>query len=187
MYQSRAVGSVRLIIIIISFILILNLLFQTLSDPQFIAQNDNSLGAILNFHFFYPHELVLFLLTVIVPAIYYGFIRGVRFYEKGIIYNKGLPFFNATILYRDIEKYEVVHPKYLLSVTEKGTADTHLFSIAQLDRVVAILDQSGIKGDLGSSSISDHKAKRKLILFFFAFGILAALIQYSGLIRYLLR
>jgi hypothetical protein len=186
-YQSRAIGSVRLTIILLSFILLLNLFFQTMSDPHFLERGDNSLASILSFHWFYPQEIIIYLLTVLIPTLYYSFIRGVRFFEKGVIYNKGLPFFNSTILYRDIEKYEVVHPKYLLAITEKETKDAHLFSISQLDRVVALLDQSGIKGDLGSYSVSDHSAKKKLILLFFIFGVFTALIQYSGVVRYLFR
>ena len=186
-YQSRAIGSVRLTIILLSFILFLNLLSQTLSDPHFLEMGDKSLRAILSFHWFYPEELITYIITILIPTFYYSFIRGVRFFEKGMIYNKGLPFFNTTILYKNIEKYEVIHPKYLLSVTEKETDETHMFSISQLDRVLAILDQSGIKGDLGTSTNKDHKAKMKLIMFFFIFGVLAALIQYFGLVRYIFR
>lgn len=166
-------------------ILFLNLWFQTLKNSHFKELGYSTIQDVFLYHWLYPEELILYLITVLIPTIYYGFIRGVRFFEKGIIFNRGLPFFNTTVLYKDIKNYEVVNPKYLISIKVKVTEDEHMFSLSKVDRVVAILDQSGIQGDLGTGHASDHVAKKKLILFFFIFGVLAALTQYSGVIRYL--
>lgn len=187
LYHSRALGSVKLISIIMGMILFLNLIFQTYNDPHFLKQIDQSLNGVFAFHWFYPQELFTYILTILIPCMYYGFIRGIKFFEKGVIFNRGLPFFNSTILYRDIEKYEVINPKYLISITEKHSGDEHMFGVGNVDRVIAILDQSGIPGDFGSSKKSDHLAKKKLILIIFIVGVVAALAQYFGFARYLFR
>lgn len=162
-------------------------MFQTYSDPHFMQYEDKSLSALFRFHTIYPQEIVIFLLTIFIPALYYGFIRGIKFYEKGVIFNRGLPFFNTVILYKDIEKYEIIHPKYLVSITERSSGDDHLFGVEKIDRVIAIFDQSGIKGEFESANVADHKAKKKLILIIVLFGILAALVQHFGVIRFLFR
>ena len=186
-YHSRALGSVKWIVTSVSLILLSNLFFQTLNDAQFLDQGDKSFRAIWSYHLFYPQELIIFILSVFIPAIYYGYIRGVRFYEKGLIFNRGLPFFNMTVHYNNIKSYEVLNEKHLISITLADSKDDLMFSVGNLDRVVALFDQSGIQGDLGSSASSDYKAKKKLVLVVMIFGVLAALLQYSGLIRYLFR
>lgn len=183
-YHSRALGSVRLIVVLMSAILLLNLYFQTLQNPHFLDLGYRKIQDIFRYHWIYPQEIILYIVTVLIPSAYYGFIRGVRFFEKGLIFNRGLPFFNTTLLYKDIENYEVVNPKYLISIREKITEDQHMFGLGKVDRAVAIFDQSGIKGDFGTGHAADYMAKKKLILFFFIFGVLAALIQYFGWVRF---
>lgn len=186
-YHSRALPSIKLIVISIATILLFNLIFQTYKDPAFVKLGDESVRAVLRYHWYYPEELIIYLLTIFIPTIYYGFIRGIRFFEKGVIFNRGLPFFNTTILYKDIEKYEIVHPKYLLSIKQKVSEDVHMFGLGNIDRALAILDQSDIQGDLGSSTNSDHKAKKKLILYIVLFGVAAAIVQHFGLVRLIFR
>jgi hypothetical protein len=118
---------------------------------------------------------------------YYGFIRGASFHENGVIINKGLPFFNTIIFYKDIEGYEVIHPKFFMSIRHKLTEDEILFSINSIDRVVAILDQQGISGNLGERVKTDFNTHKKLILFFLISGVVVGLVQYSGIVRSLFR
>jgi hypothetical protein len=187
LYQSSAMPSIKAMALMISIVLFLNLYFQTFNDPVFIKSGLYLFEDVVKFHLFYPEEFIIYVLTILLPAIYYGFIRGVRFYEKGIIINKGLPFFNMTVPFELIEKFEVINQKHFMSITRKDTEDDYMFSVNQIDRVLAILDQNHITGDLGRTARGDHSAHKKLILFFLIIGILISLLQYSGFIRQLFR
>lgn len=172
---------------LISIVLLLNLFFQTFGDEAFQKMGDLSLMGVIKFHIFYPYELIMYLCTIFIPAIYYSFIRGVRFHEHGIIVNRGLPYFNFTILYKDISKYEILQSNHFLSITSMVTEDDYMFTVNDLDRVLAILDQHNINGDLGKSAAGDRAAHKKLALFILIVGVLVSLIQYSGFIRQFFR
>jgi hypothetical protein len=187
LYQSSAMPSIKAMAVIIGVVLFLNLYFQTFNDPSFIRAGLYSFKDVINFHIFYPEGFIIYVLTILLPAIYYGFLRGVRFYEKGIIINKGLPFFNMVVPFESISKFEVINQKHFMSITRKDTEDDYMFSVNQIDRVLAILDQNHISGDLGGSARGDHSAHKKLILFFLVIGIFISLLQYSGFIRQFFR
>lgn len=194
LYHSTSIFTIKLLATIIFLILFANLNFQTLTSAefnQFVLENGldeaSRFYQVFRFHAVYPEEYIVFCITVLFPVFYYGFFRGVTFYEKGVRINKGLPFFNNVIFYNQIEKYEIIHPKFFLSITQKETDDDILFTVNNVDRVLAILDQNDIHGDLGKKARMDHGAHQKLLIFFVGAGILMAIIQYSGLIRSLLR
>lgn len=187
LYHSTSMPSIKVMAVLIASVLLLNLFFQTLSDPTFIKEGKGSFEEIFNFHLFYPEEFIIYLFTILFPAIYYGFIRGVSFYENGVVINRGLPFFSLTINYDSIKKYEIINRKYFMSITSKETEDDYMFTINDMDRVLAILDQHHISGDLGKKATSDQAAHKKLVLFFIIVGILVSLLQYSGLIGQLFR
>ena len=193
-YRSSSILTVKIIAVLIFSILFLNLNFQTLTSAefnQFISeQNIEKVGKIsqvLKFHWVYPDEYLFFFITVFLPAIYYGFVRGVSFHERGVLINKGLPFFNSVVLYDQILHYEIIHPKFFLAIRQKDTGDDILFTVNDVDRVLAILDQNNISGDLGVKAKRDASAHQKLLIFFMASGVMMALIQYSGFIRGLFR
>lgn len=187
LYQSTAMPSIKIMAVIISVVLLLNLYFQTFSDPVFIKTGSYSFTDIIDFHLKYPEEFIIYLCTIFIPSLYYGFIRGVRFYENGIVINRGLPFFNMNIPYSLITNFEVVNQKHFMSITRKDTEDEYMFTVNNIDRVLAILDQNNIKGDLGAVAKEDQTAHKKLILFFIVFGVVISLLQYSGFIRQLFR
>ncbi len=187
LYQSRAMPIIKLVAVLIAVILLLNLYFQTYSDPIFIKTGQEGIGAVFKFHFKYPQEFFVYLLAVLFPAIYYGFIRGVRFFENALVINRGLPFFNMAIAYEKIAKYEIISQKHLLAIRRKDTEDDYMFTVNRVDRVVAILDQHSIPGELGTEARIDKSARRKLAVIFIGVGILMALIQYSGFVRQFLR
>lgn len=187
LYHSTAMPSIKVMAIIISIVLFLNLYFQTFNDKIFIESGSFHFMDVINFHLFYPEGFLLYVLTILIPAIYYGFIRGVRFFEKGMVINKGLPFFNMVIPYESIYRFEIINQKHFMSVTSKDTEDDYMFTVNKMDRVLAILDQNHIQGDLGEAAKQDLSAHRKLILFFLIMGIVVSLIQYSGLIRQFFR
>jgi hypothetical protein len=187
LYKSTAIATIKLMSIVISVVLILNLYFQTYNDTVFMEKGLSGFNDVIKFNLFYPEEFITYLLFILTPTMYYGFIRGVSFHENGVIINKGLPFFNSMIFYKEIESYEVIHPKFFMSIKHKLTEDEILFSINSVDRVVAILDQQGISGDLGGKATTDFNTHKKLILFFLMSGIVVGLIQYSGIVRSLFR
>ncbi len=187
LYQSSAMPAIKSMAILISITLFLNLYFQTYSDPTFLKENTSGFKAIVNFHTMYPAEFLLYFFAVLVPAIYYGFIRGVRFFEHGMVINRGLPFFNMVVDYATIEKYEMINQKHFLAITRKDTEDEYMFSVNKIDRALAILDQHHIKGLLGKEAKTDQGAHKKLFIIFIFVGIVMALIQYSGFIRQFFR
>ena len=187
LYRSTALPSLKLMAVVIPLVLFFNLYFQTNSDEFFLKNYGGGFQDIIDFHLKYPEEFITYFLAALLPSIYYGFIRGVRFYEKGIIINKGLPFFNLYIPYEVIKKYEVINQKHFMSITRKDTEDDYMFTVNNMDRVLAILDQNHIEGNLGGNAKNDQPAHKKLILFFLIAGVLVALLQYSGFIRDLFR
>ncbi len=187
LYGSTSMPSIKVMAFTISFVLLLNLYYQTFNDPIFIQSGSASFSSVVDFHVFYPEDLILYILTILIPSIYYGFIRGVRFYDSGILINKGLPFFNTFINYSDIKNFEIINKKHFVSIKLKDTEDEFMFTVNSIDRVLAIFDQQHISGDLGAKAKSDSSAHKKLVLIFLVFGIIFALIQHFGLMRFIFR
>lgn len=187
LYKTTAIGTIKLLSVVVSIVLFLNLYFQTFNDPVFLSKNLSTIREVFSFHLFYPEELITYILFLFCPTMYYGFVRGTSFHENGIVINKGLPFFNTFILYKDISHYEVIHSKYLMAIHHRLSDDDILFSVNSIDRVVAILDQQGIQGDLGGKIKADFYAHKKLIMFFIFSSLIVGFLQYSGLVRSLFR
>lgn len=186
-YKSSSLASIKIIVLSVFFILLFNAYFQTYSDPMFKSMGDLSMSGVIAFHLKYPHELIIFFCTVLIPCFYYTFIRSTLFHEKGMVINRGLPFFNMVLNYSQIEYYEIIHSKSLLSVRVRETEDDYMFSVKDMDRVLAIFDQNDIKGDLGSKAKGDKASHLKLVMIIIAIGILISIIQYLGLVRVIFR
>lgn len=194
LYHSTSILTVKFLTFFVFAILFANLNYQTLGNEEFQQfvvlkglEGLSVVSQVFKFHMTYPEEYIFFLITVAFPTIYYGFIRGVTFHENGVVINKGLPFFNYTIFYSDVSNFEIIHSKYFLSITLKETEDDILFTVNNVDRALAILDQHGITGDLGIKAKKDTGAHVKLLIFFLVSGMLVALFQYSGFIRSLFK
>jgi hypothetical protein len=185
LYKSTALKMVKVLAILISFALFFNLYAHTVQLDIFLKEGWEGRIKFWAYHLANPAELLTYILFVLLPALYYGFIRGVVFFEKGILYNKGLPTFNSFIPYSDIKSFEVISQKHFMSIKSKSTDDEILFSINDMDRVVAILDQNGIKGSLGLDIKKDMAAHKKLGIFFILVGALMYMIQYFGVVRLL--
>ncbi len=186
-YRSSSLGSIKVVVLSIFFILLFNAYFQTYSDPTFREMGHINFRGVINFHFKYPHELILFILTVLIPCFYYTFVRATLFFEKGVVINRGLPFFRMILKYDQINYYEIIHPKSLVSVRVKETEDDYMFSVKDMDRVLAIFDQNNIKGDLGQKARVDKSSHLKLAMIIILIGILISIIQYLGLVRVIFR
>lgn len=192
LYRSAALKHFKIIFILIAIWIFINLYFKTYSDPDFIAMGDLTLKGVINFHYQYPVQIIGYILGTLIPSFYYAFIRGIYFFEDGMVINRGLPFLNHCVKYKDIMSFKIVHAKYLMSLKRKDVDEELLFTIQDIDRAVAIFDQHGIKGELKSQF--DEKnitINKKAIIYFLIFGIIVSVIQYSGLMiainRYLFR
>jgi hypothetical protein len=124
---------------------------------------------VINYHLKYPHELITFFFLIISPAIYYGIIRGVRFHERGFVYNRGIPFMNKAILYENIKNYKLLHPRKAISIHSKN-GDVFVIADNTVERVIAILDQHNIPGDLAQDDyvrlITNYKKFLMVVILF---------------------
>lgn len=144
----------------------------TFTDEKFQADGKFKILDVIDYHYRYPHEFIIFFCLIIIPAVYYSIIRGVRFHEKGFIYNRGLPFFNKAILYTEIKTYKLLHPKKAISIhSTKG--DVFVIADNTVERVIAILDQHNIQGDLAQDDyvrlISNYKKFFMMVITFMIF------------------
>lgn len=192
LYRSTALKQFKLAFILIATWVFTNLYFKTYSDPDFIQIGNLTFRGVVSFHLQFPVQVIGFLLGTLFPAIYYAFIRGILFFEDGMVINRGLPFLNHCVMYKDIESFKIIHAKYLMSIKRKDVDEELLFTIRDIDRVISIFDQHGIKGELKSQF--DEKSlsiNKRTILLFLVFGAIVSAMQYTGLMiainRYLFR
>ena len=188
LYKSGALKQFVWVYLSIALLLLINLTFATLFDPIFEKSFQANFSDIVSFHVRYPEDFITYLITILIPVVYFSFIRGINFYEEGLTINRGLPFFNRSVPYKEIEEYKVVHPKFLMSVKRKDIDEEFYFTIKDVDRVVAIFDQHNIKGQLGNEEFQKRMTvNKKLIIFFISFSILMVFIQYFGLVGKIFR
>lgn len=147
LYRTGTLNVLRLVILAVLIFFLNDFILETFTYDKFQEVGRLKILDVINYHYRYPYEAMTFFVVIIVPCFYYGLVRGTRFYEKGFCYNRGLPFMNKTILYSDIKSYKLLHPKYGLSLrTQDGTL--YLIADNTIERVIAILDQHNIQGDL---------------------------------------
>ena len=147
LYKTHMLYTFRLVILAIVVFFLNDFVLDTYTYEKFQAVGRFKILDVLEYHYRYPAEFITFFFLIIVPAVYYSSIRGVRFHEQGFIYNRGIPFMNKTVLYSDIKIYKLLHPKLVVTIhTIKG--DVFVIADNSLERVIAILDQHNIQGDL---------------------------------------
>tara|TARA_B100000212_G_scaffold341655_1_gene325490 strand:+ start:1349 stop:1936 length:588 start_codon:yes stop_codon:yes gene_type:complete len=188
LYKSTALKEFKLVYMGIAALLLVNLVLQTYSNTLFVENFAKSFSGVVDFHLKYPEDFLIYCFTILFPAIYYSFIRGIVFYEKGMTINRGFPFFNRSFLYSNISKYKIIHPKYLMGVKRSDIDEEFVFTIRNIDRVVAILDQQNISGSLGKEKLEKTMTvNKKLVIFFALFGTVLFVIQHFGGFAKLLR
>ena len=188
LYKSTALKEFKLVYMGIAALLLVNLVLQTYSNTLFVENFAKSFSGVVDFHLKYPEDFLIYCFTILFPAIYYSFIRGIVFYEKGMTINRGFPFFNRSFLYSNISKYKIIHPQYLMGVKRSDIDEEFVFTIRNIDRVVAILDQQNISGSLGKEKLEKTMTvNKKLVIFFALFGTLLFVIQHFGGFAKLLR
>ena len=181
LYRSTSLIQFKIVFILIAVWVLLNLYFKTYSDPDFLAKGWTSFDDVLTFHKVYPVQVIGYLLGTLIPAFYYAFFRGIVFFEKGLVINKGLPFLNHSIDYDNIESFKVIHPKFLMSLKRKDTGEEILFTLRDIDRVIAIFDQQGIDGQLhDGTSFEGFTLNKKIVLISIIFGTIVSILQYTG-------
>lgn len=183
LYTTSMLNTFRLVILLVTLFFFHNFYLETFTYEKFQAIGKFKILDVVDYHLKYPREFIVFFIIVLVPAIYYGLIRGVRFYEKGFIFNRGIPFLNRTINYADINQYKLLHPKKAISI---HTNDGNIFVIADnnAERVIAILDQHNIRGDFAQDDfvklITNYK---RFMLIVMGFSVFIFLIKKFGLLQ----
>lgn len=183
LYKTSMLNIFRLGIFAIVLFFFNDFYLETFTYEKFQADGRFKILDVLNYHYRYPYEFFVFFGLIIIPAIYYGVIRGVRFHEKGFVYNRGLPFFNKAVPYSEIKTYKLLHPKKAISIhSEKG--DVFVIADNTVERVIAILDQHNIKGDLAQDDyvrlITNYK---KFLMMVIGFTIFIFVFKKLGLFQ----
>ena len=171
----------RLIVLLIVVFFFNDFYLETFTHENFQLEARFKILDVLHYHFRYPGEFITFFCLIIIPAVYYAFIRGVKFHEKGFIFNKGVPFLNVEIPYSDVKLYKLLHPEYAISVmTYSG--DVFVIADNDMQRVIALLDQQNIKGNLARDDYTKLIANyRKFILVVLGFTAFLFILKKFGL------
>lgn len=181
----------RLMVLAVVIFFFNDFYLETITSPKFQEMlielpNKSFFSRVLTFfryHYTYPRDLFSFLGTIIVPAVYYAFIRGVRFHEKAFVFNRGIPFLNHTIKYEDVKRYKLFHPKYAISL-HLHNGDSFVIADNSVERVIAILDQHNIAGDLGDEYAKIFTNFKRVVIFVLSFTVLLFLIRKMGNFSY---
>lgn len=173
LYKTSMLNIFRLGIFALVLFFLNDFYLDTFTYEKFQVLRRFKILDVLEYHYKYPKESITFFCLILIPAFYYALIRGVRFCEKGFIYNRGLPFFNKAVMYSDIKTYKLLHPNKAISI-HANNGDVFVIADNTAERVVAILDQHNIKGDLAQDDyvrlISNYK-KFFLMVVGFAFFV----------------
>ncbi len=184
-YRTAMIAPFRLVVLAFVAFFYHDLYLATFSVVRFIAEGQFRFLDVLRFHLRYPSELLSISALVLPVAIYYGLIRGVRFYEKGILYNRGLPFLNQWLPFESLKSYKVIAPKNMLALSTKG-GELLLVADGNLPRVIAILDQHGVKGEMASDAQVALVANlKRFVLVVLAFTLVLYTAQKAGLFRFI--
>ncbi len=150
-YRSSMIASMRVVMLAVVVFFYHDLYLGTFQEEKFLAEGAFKFMDVIRFHLKYPTEFFWLTGLTIPPFIYYCFVRGVRFFEKGYLFNNGLPFLNSWHAYEEVKQYKILAPKSTLAMfNEKG--DIQLVVDGSIERVIAILDQHGVQGDLAQDA-----------------------------------
>lgn len=147
LYKTHMITAFKLIIMVVVIFFVNNFYLETFTSENFAPSGRMKFLDAFEYHYRYPREFINLILLILVPAIYYAFIRGIAFHEKGFYFNRGLPFMNRGVLYGDVETYKSLHPDFAISIHTKN-GDVFVVADNNIGRVIAILDQQNIKGNL---------------------------------------
>ena len=146
-YKSKSAKTIKLLAFISILVLLLNLYFQTFYDPAFMKLYRGEFLDVIHFHMKYPYDALSYIFFILLPFLYYSFFRGNTFFENVVVINRGLPFYNKVIEYKDIENFEIIHARLMVAIKLKD-GKQYVFGVSDVDRVISIFDKNNIKGDL---------------------------------------
>lgn len=180
LYRTGMLNIFRLIILAIVIFFLNDFILDTYTYEKFQALRQFQILDVINYHYKYPYEFITFFFLIIIPAIYYALIRGVRFHEKGFVFNRGLPFMNKTVKYEDVKTYKLLHPKFIVTIHTKS-GDVYLIADNTVERVIAILDQHNIQGDLARDDYTKLITNfRKFIIVVLSFTTIVFIVKKLG-------
>ena len=187
LYKTSMLNLFRLLVLAVVVFFFNDFYLETITAPNFQKMlielpNKSFFPRILTFfryHYMYPRDLIAFMGTILLPAIYYAFIRGVRFHEKAFVFNRGIPFLNHTIKYEDVKRYKLFHPKYAISL-HLHNGDSFVIADNSVERVIAILDQQNIEGDLADDYAKIFTNFKRVVIFVLCFTLMLFLIRKLG-------
>lgn len=172
LYKTSMLNLFRSAILAIVVFFFNDFYLDTFTYENFQLEGRFKILDVINYHYRYPAEFITFFMIIIIPAIYYGVIRGVKFHEKGFVFNRGLPFFNKAVSYEDVKTYKLLHPKKAISIHTKN-GDVFVIADNRVERVIAILDQHNIQGDLAQDDyvklITNYKKFMMMVIGFTIF------------------
>lgn len=191
LYKTSMLNLFRLMVLGVVIFFFNDFYLETITAPKFQAMlidlpNKTFIARVLTFfkyHLTYPGDFFSFMGTIMVPAVYYAFIRGVRFHEKGFAFNRGIPFLNHNISYEDVKRYKLFHPKYAISM-HLHNGDSFVIADNSVERVIAILDQHNIAGDLGDDYAKLFTNFKRVLIFILSFTLLLFVIRKLGNFTY---
>jgi hypothetical protein len=177
LYKTSMLNIFRLIILAIVVFFLNNFYLETFTNENFQLEARFKILDVISYHLQYPKAFITFFFTILVPAIYYAFIRGIRFHEHGFVFNRGVPFMGVGVPYSEIETYKLLHPDLAISIHTKS-GEAFIVADNNIGRVIALLDQHNIRGNLASDEfvrlISNY---RKFILGMVWFTVFVFLIR----------
>lgn len=180
LYKTSMLNLFRLVILAIVIFFLNDFILDTYTYEKFQALRRFKILDVIDYHYKYPFEFISFFFLIIVPAVYYAFIRGIRFHEKGFSYNRGIPFMNKSVLYSDVKMYKLLHPKHVVTIRTKKD-EVFLVSDNSIERVIAILDQHNIQGDLAQDDYVNLLANlRKFIIVVLTFTLVVFVLKKFG-------
>jgi hypothetical protein len=181
LYKTGMLNIFRLIILAIVIFFLNDFILETYTYEKFQAVGRFKILDVLEYHYKYPYEFATFFALIIGPAFYYALIRGVSFHEKGFVFNRGLPFMNKSVPYSEVKTYKLLHPKHVVTIHTKNS-DVYLIADNSVERVIAILDQHNIQGDLARDDYAKLITNfRKFVIAVLAFTVFVFVIKKIGL------
>lgn len=181
LYRTSMLNIFRLVVLAIVIFFLNDFVLDTYTYEKFQAIGKYKIIDVMKYHLKYPNEFITFFCVVIIPAFYYAFVRGVRFFEKGFVFNRGLPFMNKSVPYEDVKIYKLLHPNHIVTI---HTNNGEVFIIADntIERVIAILDQHNIPGDLARDDYAKLITNfRKFIVVVVTFTLVIFFLKKFGL------
>ncbi|MGE3611075.1 MAG: hypothetical protein AB7I27_15900 [Bacteriovoracaceae bacterium] len=181
LYKTSMLNFFRLIILAITVFFFNNFYLETFTYENFQSVSRFKFVDVFEYHYRYPFEFITFFILIIGPAVYYSLIRGARFHERGFIINKGLPFWNKSFRYEEVKSYKLLHPELAISI-HMNEGEVFVVLDNNVKRVLAILDQHNIQGDLAHEDfVRLITSTKRIVIILVSITVLIFVLKKTGL------